>query len=190
MTAQFLAIPDAAAVEFYVAELERDGCPSVPPGALEPVRQALLAKLAPASREEMARALAAMGASFKWPGPDVIMDRQGYRAAMAIELRRYSYHVISVAIGEARRTLPWMPAISEMVALCRKTAAPIRAALRRLDLEEAELRGLLTVQDVSEGLAALPRYLKDELERARKATPLLEALHAEQQLEPDPLAEE
>jgi hypothetical protein len=114
--------------------------PAIPAAYLPAIRHDLMAQLQPASAKELSKALAALEGSFKWSSSGSIQDRDVYMAAMAAELRDYSYRVLLDAIQAARRAEEWIPSVATMIRYADAQAKRFRYALRTLDRVEQRRR--------------------------------------------------
>jgi hypothetical protein len=113
--------------------------PAIPAAYLPAIRDDLITQLQPASARELGKALATLEGSFKWPS-EAIQSRDVYMAAMAAELRGYSYRVLSDAIQAARRHEEWLPSIATMRRYADAQARRYRQASKTLDRVEAKQR--------------------------------------------------
>jgi hypothetical protein len=104
------------------------------------LRERLNAALVPATPEETAKAVRALVGSFKTP--DNLPGPETFSKAMTEELSVYPADVLYLAIREARRNLPWMPAISQMVGLCERVMRERRDMVRLVDIRQKGVRGL------------------------------------------------
>lgn len=115
--------------------------PVIPSAHIPIIRRHLEDRLTPATEDDLEKAMAAFQASFKWSTAAVKVP-EAYMSGMAIELRRYSYGVLSDIIRAARRTEEWVPAIATMVRLAEEEVRQTRRALATLKASERRAQEL------------------------------------------------
>jgi hypothetical protein len=129
----------------------------IPEDDLLSLQREIQANFRPASAAELARAVAAIIGSFKIG--DVLGDPAAYTKAMTSELAEYPAEVLNEAVRLARRTLSWLPSISEMVAICQALMDELR---RQLGIVDRILQQI-------EAQRARRRRLEDKAARMRAA---------------------
>ena len=107
----------------------------IAPDRLATLRHAIEASLTPASRADVAKAVAVISVSFKVPGPDVLKDPRAFSLLMINDLDGYPADILDEAIRHLRRDPKnrFVPAIGEIVGICEQLVGERRLWLRTVD---------------------------------------------------------
>jgi hypothetical protein len=124
-----LGVPPDAVFDKYAAALAAEDV-VVPDEDLALLRRALVARLQPASRVDVAAAVMVLAGSFKLGS--AVEDPEVFVSGMIEELSEYPADILEAAVRGARRALKTLPSIAEMVALCEALIAERRAQLETL----------------------------------------------------------
>lgn len=132
-----LAAPADAVLEKYAAALAAEEA-AIAAEDLPLLRRALVARLQPAARVDVAAAVMVLAGSFKLGSH--VEDPEIFVSGMIEELSDYPADILEAAVRSARRSLKTLPSIAEMVALCEGLVAERRAQLAALERIEAKRR--------------------------------------------------
>jgi hypothetical protein len=125
-----LGAPADAVLEKYAPALAAEDA-AIPAEDLPLLRRALVARLQPAARVDVAAAVMVLAGSFKLGSH--VEDPEIFVSGMIDELAEYPVDVLEAAVRRARRSLKCLPSIAEMVAIAEALVAERRGQLAALE---------------------------------------------------------
>jgi hypothetical protein len=131
-----LGVAADAVLEKYAPALAAEDA-AIPADDLPLLRRALVARLQPAARVNVATAVMVLAGSFKLGSS--VEDPEIFVSGMIEELAEYPVDILEAAVRSARRSLKSLPSIAEMVAIAEALVAERRAQLVALERIEARL---------------------------------------------------
>jgi hypothetical protein len=132
----------------------------IPEDDLRSLQREIQTNFRPAEAAQVDRIVAAIFGSFQTG--DVLGDPAAYAKAMTSELAAYPADVLNEAVRRARRTIKWLPSISEMVAICEGLIAELQ---RQLDIVNRMLWEYKFRQQQIEAQRARRRRLEEKAAR-------------------------